>query len=92
MLNASCYLLDITEKSEDKNEREGESDTICVDLPPEVYEIIYGKDQSRWLREAVSAYREVLGPIHSLTEALIAASTDNSAFSYALLCTLMVSF
>lgn len=60
-------------------------------MPAEVAQVLYGGEQSRWLREAVMAYKEVSGSIPQLTTALKEAATENSSFTNALLTIVMVS-
>lgn len=61
-------------------------------MPGEVVQVLYGGERTRWLREAIVAYREVSGSVPLLSKALRAAATENIAFSKALLAALMVRY
>ncbi|XP_069185948.1 ubiquitin carboxyl-terminal hydrolase 24 isoform X1 [Procambarus clarkii] len=61
-------------------------------MPGEVVQVLYGGDQSRWLKEAVMAYKEITGNIPQLTLTLKEAATMNSSFTSALLTAVMTEY
>ncbi|KAK7081026.1 Ubiquitin carboxyl-terminal hydrolase 24 [Halocaridina rubra] len=61
-------------------------------MPEAVAQVLYGNEQSRWLREAVMAYREVTGNIPNVTQVLTEAAVENSSFTTVLLCTVMTEY
>ncbi|XP_068228806.1 LOW QUALITY PROTEIN: ubiquitin carboxyl-terminal hydrolase 24-like [Palaemon carinicauda] len=69
-----------------------EEKTEKLEMPEAVAQVLYGSDQSRWLREAVVAYREVTTSIPSVTNALKEAATENSSFTNALIVTVMTEY
>ncbi|XP_071548346.1 ubiquitin carboxyl-terminal hydrolase 24-like isoform X1 [Panulirus ornatus] len=72
------------------NKAEGEP--LKLVMPAEVAQVLYGSEQSRWLKEAVMAYKEVTGNITQLTQALKLATTENSIFTSALLTAVLTEY
>ena len=60
-------------------------------MPEAVAQVLYGSERPRWLREVVTAYREVTISMQNVTKALKEAATENSCFTNALLMVVMVS-
>ncbi|KAB7497648.1 Ubiquitin carboxyl-terminal hydrolase 24, partial [Armadillidium nasatum] len=58
-------------------------------LPSAVADVVYGLQRDQWLKEVVLAYREVVGGIPQLTEALKLLSREDSNFSFALIAAIM---
>ncbi|KAK4305331.1 hypothetical protein Pmani_022773 [Petrolisthes manimaculis] len=65
---------------------------VKLKMPGEVVHVLYGGEQTRWLREVVLAHKEVTGSIPDLTSTLKAAATRNASFTNALLTAVMTEY
>ena len=63
--------------------------TLNKNLPSCIQRALYGPQRDQWLKEIVLAYREVVGGIPRLTEALKLICHGDATFSLAFLTTLM---
>ncbi|CAL4157374.1 unnamed protein product, partial [Meganyctiphanes norvegica] len=97
-LHATCAAL-ITQcnmrphqTTESMSPDDGCNESSKLVMPVGMAQVLYGGDRSRWLREVIAAYKEVTGPIPTLTQALTEVATENSAFTNALLTTLMQQY